>query len=555
MMSTNINQVYGKELLNFYKKLFEGTGSSYGFISPTHVFCPIPDKELVLPYPFLKIINTKPMQKAGEKIQTSHCYKIHPRMDISRLDHMILAESLGVDLLSILEKKGYPIDNYTKIAFLVFLLTHDIGHGPFSHPFEQMVEGYKGMHEDIGKRALLEEEELHNVLEEIYPGLTERVIHFKEHDTYGLSSLLEGVFDLDRASFLIADTYLMDGDTKYESYLSITNCVYQIMNRIILKEGKVYFEKSAFPYIDTFLRIRKENYEGEYKYATSVLDDLLLKRIGDRTIELACTSKVFSYLPPTIQTEISRFASFIAHMKEQKKDISISEYYSFGDPFFERIFRFLLLVEDSRLREDALLMISPISIYDAYYDIRKNEKETGEEDFYVVNQFTIYKSKPDENITFLEGSQKIDYQDCEGKFTRDSVFQETLSYFPKKPHSLTCEKELRETLIQKLNQALVEKESELKGLTCISLAEKVILSEVKRYCYCVKKNISLEEYTTLYGLSSNRIFAYLAMMNLEEASRIARMLLSRSLGYFYTEEEARREISQENKIYSKKDVI
>ena len=50
------------------------------------------------------------------------------------------------------------------------------------------------MHEDIGRRAIEEIPEVKNVLENIYPGLTERVVNFKEHDKYFLIHFLLLVF-------------------------------------------------------------------------------------------------------------------------------------------------------------------------------------------------------------------------------------------------------------------------------------------------------------------------------------------------------------------------
>ena len=98
-MKYSRKMVTGTDLAAFYEKLFEGTSTNYGFLSYSHTFCPIPNKELILPLPFMKIINTKPMQMANSKIQTAHCYKVHPRMEDTRLDHKVFAQSLGVDFL------------------------------------------------------------------------------------------------------------------------------------------------------------------------------------------------------------------------------------------------------------------------------------------------------------------------------------------------------------------------------------------------------------------------------------------------------------------------
>ncbi len=531
--------VNGIELANFYQDLFQGTKTNYGFFSYPHTFCPIPRKDIILPLPFMKIFDTKPMQMANLKIQTAHCYKEHQRMEDTRLDHMVFAQSLGVDLLSILEKKGYSIDNETKIAFLVFLLTHDIGHGPFSHPFEQMVNGYKGMHEDIGRRVLSENKELKEILEGIYPGLTERVINFKKYDTYGLSSLLEGIFDLDRAAFLIMDTYLMDGEDKIDAFYDIVDSVYKIFDSIILKNGKVYFDFKCFREMDDFIRIRKENYE-VYQSPKRVLDDLILKRIGERVSYIvASKKKTFEKLPYTIQEEITRFLTFIEDMKQLKANIPLEEYYSFGDCHFERIFRLLLLLDDPLLSRDCSMILSSFSDFEAYYQIEVNKPKTGQEDFYVDNRFTIYKSEAEENITFLRGEEEIDYKDCVGRLEEGTVFMETLSYTLKTPNSLSSEQQLRESLIQEINQEFLSEKNMLEWLVARYPSDEDIIEELKRYAKSVSFNISFAEHARMYGMSENQLLAYLFMHTSNRTiSENARMLLSDNLGYFFTEEEA-----------------
>lgn len=531
--------VNGSELYDFYEKLFEGTNTSYGFFSYPHTFCPISRKDIFLPLPFMEICNTHPMKMSNLKIQTAHCYKVHYRMEDTRFDHMVFAQSLGVDLLSILEKKGYGIDNQTKIAFLVFLLTHDIGHGPFSHPFEQMVNGYKGMHEDIGRRVLKEDAELHSILESIYPGLTERVIHFKEHDQYGLSALLEGIFDLDRAAFLIMDTFLMEGEDHEESFHDIIDSVYKIFDSIILRDGKVYFDFKCFREMDDFIRIRRENYE-VYQSPKRVLDDLLLKRIGERVpIAIRIKNDKFQSLDASIQEEIKAFITFIEDMKRLKANIPLQQYYSFGDYHFERIFQLLLLLEDPELSRDCYLCLSSFDLFDHYYEIEINQGKTGQEDFYIDNRFTIYKSKPDENITFLKGEEKIDYKDCVGRLEEGTIFLETISYTLKDPNPLSNESQLREVFIQEINQEFLANQSMLAYLKPRYPADEAVIRELKRYAKSVNANISFEEHCKMYSISEQQLLTYLFMHTSNSViHENARMLLASSLGYYFDEETA-----------------
>lgn len=539
MKRIGIEQLNTPKLLDFYKQLFAGTNTSYGMFFYPHTFSPIQYKEPWLPMPFIKIIDTIPMKKSNGKIQTAQCYKIYPRMEVTRFDHMVFAESLGVDLLSILEENGYEIDNKTKIAFLVFLLVHDIGHGPYSHPFEKMVDGYKGMHEDIGRRAIRELPEVRNALESIFPGLTEMVIDFKKYDKYGLSLLLEGIFDLDRAAFLIMDTYLMDGKEKDDAYLDIVNCVYDIFKNIVIKDGKLYIKMDAFGSVDTFLKIRAENYLGVYQKSERVLSDLVLKRLGNKILDFSKTPKYeekLNELPVSISKEISDFVDFISEMKTKKADIDLNKYYSLEDRDFNRIFYFILLFDEPDLNRDALLMLSSDEFNNKYYRIEKSMPETGDEDFYVNNKVKIYKSTPEENITFINNDGTlVDYKDCPNRFTPEFEWQETISFTRVDHITLDNERAIRENLIAELNNLLLENKYEIMMLEPRNgyEADNEVIYQINLYVKSIEAGLSIDEHCKMFDISKHILLAYLLMYsNHRRIFEICIMLLSDNLGAY-----------------------
>jgi len=376
---------------------------------------------------FINILNTEPMQNSRGKVQTAYAYKQNPRMEYcSRYDHMIHAFILGLAFLMMQEKKGVIIDDKTKISFLVFLLTHDIGHGPFSHPFEVMVDGYKGMHEDIGRRTILENKSVREAIDKIYPGLAQDVVDFKKNDKYGLSSLLEGIFDFDRAAFMIDDTFecdlLLHPNKSVYIVEDLKRSIYNIMNNIVLNDGNVYYDDKCLRDIEFFLKTRKENYEALYCSPDRILYDEILTRIGNRVLELKLDEMKYSLDDKNAlyYDKIIQFTRFIREMKSKHKDIDLDMYHSFQDSDFNNIFFLLQLVDDYELSEYCHLCVSEIE--EMINDYRVIEFATEEEmrefkasnpdSFVVKSKVKVYESNDEENIRFLmEDGSVVDLKD------------------------------------------------------------------------------------------------------------------------------------------------
>lgn len=105
------------------------------------------------------IIDTSVFQRLRRIRQLAGAHLVYPSAQHSRFEHslgtMHIAGYAGENLL----KKGF-IGNEDNIQQLrLAALLHDVGHGPFSHLFEEVLESKcKMTHEDMGKKVILETE-------------------------------------------------------------------------------------------------------------------------------------------------------------------------------------------------------------------------------------------------------------------------------------------------------------------------------------------------------------------------------------------------------------
>ncbi|MCA9578323.1 MAG: HD domain-containing protein [Polyangiales bacterium] len=93
---------------------------------------------------------------------------------------------------------------------LAAALLHDLGHGPFSHLYEE-VSPHARHHEDWTRDVLLDDgTDVHRALEGLSSGMATRVAGMLrgEHRLGYLARAISGTIDVDRADYLLRDSYM-----------------------------------------------------------------------------------------------------------------------------------------------------------------------------------------------------------------------------------------------------------------------------------------------------------------------------------------------------------
>ena len=239
------------------------------------------------------IVNSKELQKLKTKKQLgmSLCDKsIH-----TRFDHSIGVYYLACKLINVIKEKfsGYIIINeYEEDAIKIMALTHDIGHGPFSHLAERLLNG---SHEDNTVLLLKEKTSIHNeIVNNFGTTVLDKVIYLVElkekvkngekiSDTpdimFIISKLLSGGIDIDRLDYLARDSYYELG-CKYDFS--------DILNHINLDYIDDYleisFDKNNEYIIANYLNKRYEMYDTIYlndtKFIIEACLDKLIKKLN-----------------------------------------------------------------------------------------------------------------------------------------------------------------------------------------------------------------------------------------------------------------------------------
>lgn len=159
-------------------------------------------------YDFIKqLINTSPMQRLRRIKQLSCVHIVFSCAEHSRFSH-----SLGVYELArrFLETKHNMLtnilDHRSKLLLLTTSLLHDVGHGSYSHIFEDI---FATNHELKSSQIITEHHEIINILDQIDSNFKNDVASIIEKkNKYPLiEQLLTSQLDFDRLDYLKRDAY------------------------------------------------------------------------------------------------------------------------------------------------------------------------------------------------------------------------------------------------------------------------------------------------------------------------------------------------------------
>ena len=119
----------------------------------------------------LELINSKEMQRLRRIKQLGGTHQVYQSAEHSRFCH-----SLGVYFIvrkMIFNSEiGDYINDYDKLTVMCAALLHDLGHGPFSHCFE---EAFGFNHEEYTIKIINNDSEVHHILENFEPGFSKKV--------------------------------------------------------------------------------------------------------------------------------------------------------------------------------------------------------------------------------------------------------------------------------------------------------------------------------------------------------------------------------------------
>lgn len=228
------------------------------------------------------LIDTRELQRLRRIRQLSGVSMVFQTAEHSRFTHSLGAYQMANLVIENVEGMK-EISEYEKLIFLIASLLHDIGHGPYSHAFENVMEK---SHEDMTVSLILSPlTEVNRVLA-IYDKLANDVASIIAHDGKFplIESLVSSQLDVDRMDYLSRDAYFTGAAYGHIDY-------FRILRSMKIKDNHVMVRASGVHSIESYLMSRYHMYFQVYYHPVARSYECILEGIYDRIKDLTINNK------------------------------------------------------------------------------------------------------------------------------------------------------------------------------------------------------------------------------------------------------------------------
>ena len=265
-------------------------------IDPIHDFIRVYDHEL-------QLIDNPIFQRLRRIRQLSGAHLTYPAAQHTRFEH-----SLGVMHISgqagyALNEKGILKSDDIEILRLAGLL-HDIGHGPFSHLFEEIVQKKKISHEDFGKKIILKSKIGDDLTKNGFDKKLITKIAFGDSKFQYLNEIVSGALSADMMDYLLRDGYFTGAEHAKIDHKRITQS-------LEVHRKKLALERSALYSFESMMHSRYQMFKAVYFHKTvRAAEVMLLEALRLSDDEFGFTSfNLDEYIQLTDEYVLSRLIS------------------------------------------------------------------------------------------------------------------------------------------------------------------------------------------------------------------------------------------------------
>jgi HD superfamily phosphohydrolase len=254
-----------------------------------------------------RVIDTPVFQRLRRIRQLASAHLTYPGAQHSRFEHSVGAMFLAGRAASVLSDKYGLKTGFPRELRLAALL-HDVGHGPFSHLFEEVLSVKTDVtHEDITRRIIRETE--------IGEMLSKHSIDVKEFSSLPLgipsdyprymNDVISGVLSVDTMDYLLRDSYFTGVE-----YGKVD--VHRVINSYEVVDEKIGIDRAGLYALEALLIARYEMFRAVYFHRTVRAAEIMIIKaltLADDEFGFSDLSNLDNYLSLTDEPVLARLLS------------------------------------------------------------------------------------------------------------------------------------------------------------------------------------------------------------------------------------------------------
>lgn len=264
-----------------------------------------------------EVIDSPVVQRLRRIHQLAGAYLVYPGAVHTRFEHVIgTMHVAGAVAESLAERYNIKDDQIQEIRLAALL--HDVGHGPFSHMFEEVLaEKADITHEDI-TQLVVSKTLIGDILEK--HGFSSRkmstfAIGNELQRPQFMNEIISGGLSADIMDYLSRDSYFTGVE-----YGQVD--IHRIINSLHVAERRLAIEKAALYAFEAMLLARYEMFKTVYFHRTVRAAQLMLvhsMKLADDTLHLTDISDIDHYLELTDEVVLQRLATLEADNRNLKE--------------------------------------------------------------------------------------------------------------------------------------------------------------------------------------------------------------------------------------------
>ena len=336
------------------------------------------------------LIDSKEFQRLRRIRQLAGVGQVFQTAEHSRFTHSLGAYHMASLVIQNVEGTECMSD-YERMVFMISALLHDIGHGPFSHAFENIMSE---THEDMTIKLILSPLTEINKILSISDTLAEDVASVIRHDgKYTLiESLVSSQLDVDRMDYLSRDAYMTGAAYGHIDYFRILRSMKIVDNKLLVRASGVHS-------IESYLMSRYHIYFQVYYHPTARSYECVLEAIYQRIKDLYLNKHTF----------ISNISSFLKVIENPDDIIS---YIDLDDSYVNGFIKQMTKSKDKILNKlcNAFLNRRLFKVLDLANDIDESEIKRIEDSYPEDLKKYYYKHVKSTGVAYTH-SKKSDIND------------------------------------------------------------------------------------------------------------------------------------------------